>query len=295
MGWSPSRVTQAWPLLALLAVAALGRPAVARAQLDTATIKRLKIPATPTGFLDDYAHVVPPEDSARITQIAQEVQARSPGEIAIVTLPDIGQNAPSDVALGILRYWGVGKKGNPGDTLRNAGAVILLVPKETSADKRGQCWVSTGNTTQGFFTDADAGDICRAAVPYFRQQDYGAGLELVTYLTAQWFAKQYHFALDTTLAAQVPQPSTEGGSGGISPRLLFFLFIIVFVVLSSMARRGGGRGGCLPIFIPFGGGWGGGGGWSGGGGGGWGGGGGGGFGGFGGGGGGSGGGGGASW
>ena len=67
-----------------------------------------------------------------------------------------------------------GKQGNRGDTARNAGAVILLVPKETSSDGRGHCFVTTGNATEGFITDADAGDMCRAAIPYFRKQNYGA-------------------------------------------------------------------------------------------------------------------------
>ena len=62
---------------------------------------------------------------------------KSRGEIAVVTLSDIGQNAPSDVALQIGREWKVGKIGNPGDPTRNAGAVILLIPKETSSDGHG--------------------------------------------------------------------------------------------------------------------------------------------------------------
>ncbi len=251
-----------------------------------------QLPA-PVGLVNDFAHVIPAENADHITKIAQDVRAKSRGEIAVVTLPNIGDRAVSDVALQIGREWKVGKIGNPGDPTRNAGAVILIVPKETSSDGRGRCFISTGNGAEGFITDADAGDICRDATPLFIQRDYGKAIELITDLTAQRFADEFHFTLDTTLTAGLPVASQHQGDrvGGLSPVELFLILLAVYLILSALARRGGGGGrrGCLPIIVPFGGGWGGGGGYGGGGGGG------GGFGGFGGGGGFSGGGGGSSW
>src|SRR2546428_5246141 len=44
---------------------------------------------------------------------------RSRGEIAVVTLPDIGDREPADVALQIGRQWGVGAKGAAGDPAKN--------------------------------------------------------------------------------------------------------------------------------------------------------------------------------
>jgi uncharacterized protein len=242
----------------------------------------------PVGLVNDFAHVIPAGEADRITQIANDVRTKSRGEIAVVTLSDIGDRDPSDVGVALIRQWKIGKAGNPGDPTRNAGAVILVVPKETNSDGRGRCWITTGSGAEGFITDADAGDMCRDAIPDFRNHDYGAGIALLTYETAQRFAKEYNFTVDTTLAVAVP-PAAAQHQGGLPPMAVFFLFLAFYLLLSIMARRGGGRGGCLPVFLPFGGGWsGGGGGWSGGGGGG-------GFGGFGGGGGTSGGGGGGSW
>jgi uncharacterized protein len=243
----------------------------------------------PVGLVNDFAHVIPAGQADRITQIASDVRTKSRGEIAVVTLPDIGDRDPSDVGIALIRQWKIGKVGNPGDPTRNAGAVILVVPKETNSDGRGRCWITTGSGAEGFITDADAGDMCRDAVPDFRQRDYGAGIALLTYETAQRFGKEFNFTVDTTLAVAVP-PAVHQGGGRVSPVAMFFLLVFFYVFLSIIARRAGGRGGCLPIFLPFGGGWtSGGGGWSSGGGGG------GGFGGFGGGGGSSGGGGGSSW
>jgi uncharacterized protein len=250
----------------------------------------------PRGLVNDFANVIQPASAARMERIAQDVRDKSKGEIAIVTLPDLGGREPSEVALRIGREWKVGNMASIGDRSRNAGAVVLLVPKETSTDGQGHCFIETGQGTEGFITDATSGDICREATPAFRERDYSTGLELVTLRVAQRYAQEFGFALDTSLAeptmpAPVQRPARSRG-GGINP---IVLLIILFVVLSLLGGRR--RRGCFPIFFPFGGfgggGWGGGGGgW---GGGGFGGGGGGGFGGFGGGGGFSGGGGGSNW
>ncbi len=250
------------------------------------------IPA-PRGLVNDFAGVISPEASARLERIAQEVRDKTHGEMAIVTMADLGGRDPSDIALRIGREWKVGALAAIGDRTRNAGVVILVVPKETSSDGKGYCRVETGQGSEGFITDATAGDICREATPAFRQRDYSSGLELVTQRVAERFAQEFNVALDTSVVAPLPpvRPSSAPSSsgGGFNP---FFLLIVLFFVLSLFGR---GRGcGCLPLFFPWGAFMGGrgGGGWSSGG---FGGGGGGGFGGFGGGGGFSGGGGGSSW
>ena len=252
-----------------------------------------QIPA-PQGLVNDFAQALSSASVARMERVAQDVRAKSNGEIAIVTLPDLAGRDPADVALRIGRDWKVGNMAAIGDRSRNAGVVILLVPKETSRDGRGYCRVETGQGAEGFLTDATSAAICREATPAFQQRDYGTGLELVTLRVAQRYAQEFGFALDTTLEAPViraPARSARRGSGGISPLVLL---VLLFVVLSLLGGGRGGRGGCLPLLLLSGLGGGGhrGSGWSGGG---FGGGGGGGFGGFGGGGGFSGGGGGSSW
>ena len=129
-----------------------GIAAFFRASLLLLLQQGIQIPA-PTGLVNDFAHVVQPATVGRIERIAADVRAKSRGEIAVVTLPDIGQHAVQEVALQIGRQWKVGKIGNPGDPTRNAGAVILLVPKETSSDGHGSCFILTGRGTEGFLAD----------------------------------------------------------------------------------------------------------------------------------------------
>lgn len=257
-----------------------------------------QIPA-PTGYVNDFANVIPAGGRATLQRIADDVRAKSGGEIVVVTLQDLAGRDVSDIALRIGREWKVGAAAAIGERTRNTGAVILIVPKETAADGRGRCWVATGSGTEGFVTDATAGTACREAVPLFQQRDYGGGTVLVAYRVAEHFAREFGFQLDSSVAAlapveRAPEPFPSGG-GGLSPGTLLFIFIVLILLMNSLGggRRGRRRRrGCaapIPIMIPWGGmsrggGWGG--GWSGGGGG---------FGGFGGGGGFSGGGGGSSW
>src|SRR3954462_4093239 len=164
--------------------AAMGKILVGlRAALLFLLPQAIQIPA-PTGLVNDFAHVLTPDAVQKIEQIAADVRNKSRGEITVVTLPDIGSRDVQEVSLLIGRQWKVGKIGNPGDATRNAGAVILLVPKETSKDGNGHCFVTTGYGTEGFITDADAGDICRDATPAFRERDYSTGMEQVALRTA---------------------------------------------------------------------------------------------------------------
>jgi uncharacterized protein len=234
----------------------------------------------PRGLVNDFANVLSADDEARIERIAQDVRDKSGGEIAVVTLPDIGERDPGDVALQIGREWGVGQKAQIGDQRRNAGVVILLVPRETSATGRGRISIQTGQGTEGFITDGTAGDIRREATALLQSQggggalEYGPALELMTLRVAQQFAEEFGFALDTTLGS-VPATATRQRpvpqGGGINPFLLFAAFVVLMIVLNSMGGRRRGRrsafgrrrGGIYPVFIPpfGGGGWGRGGGW----------------------------------
>src|SRR5690348_15697782 len=189
-------------------------------------IGQLQVPA-PVGFVNDFANVIPPQNKTRIEQIVEDVRAKSGGDIAVVTLPDLKGRDERDVALRIGRAWGVGSKGKPGDPARNRGVVILVVPKETSSDGRGYIAIQTGLGSEGFLTDATTGEIRDEAIPLLRQRDYGGAIELMTLRVAQRFANEFNFQLDTSLRAPTPSLTPRGARapvgrtrGGISPFVL---------------------------------------------------------------------------
>ena len=265
------------------ALLALAMPALLRAQPPA-------LP-TPVGYVNDFAGVIPADVKARLEQLALKVNAATKGDMVVVTLADLSGRPIEEVSLRLGREWKIGAEATIGDKARNAGVVILIVPKESSSTGRGSCRIETGQGAEGFITDATAGEICRGARELFVARDYGGAIESIAGQVAQRYAAEFGVTLD---GAPVPQRSSRTSEGGrkISPIAILVLIFVVFSLLNGLGGRRRGCVGCIPI--PFGGGGFGGSGWSGGGGG-FGGGGGGGFGGFGGGGGFSGGGGGSDW
>ena len=245
-------------------------------------LQGIQLPPAPRGYgsstaevVVDAAGVLTPDAIDRINRVAFDVHQKSGGEMAVVTLPDIGLRAPVDVALGIGRAWGVGAAAAIGQRTRNAGVVILVVPKETSTSGRGHCFVTTGQGTEGFILDAEAAALCREAVPYFQRQDYAGGVEYLAQRVGGEFAREFGFTLDSALGprAQPTMPESQFPSGQQRelPFQYVLLFFVALFILSSIGRRRRGCGGCIPIPIVFpsgghsrggwgGGGWGGGGG-----------------------------------
>src|SRR2546423_14452079 len=78
-------------------------------------------PPPPRGYVNDFAGVLDPAAVSRMEAVIAEVRAKSRGEIAVVTLADIGDRAAGDGALQIGRQWGVGAKGAAGGPAKNLG------------------------------------------------------------------------------------------------------------------------------------------------------------------------------
>ncbi len=222
---------------------------------------QIAIPA-PSGYVNDFAGVLDPASVSHMEAVIAEVRAKSRGEIAVVTLSDLGNRAASDVALQIGRQWGVGAKGAAGDPAKNLGVVVLLVPLKNHRPGTGQVFIATGRGAEGFLPDARVGRIRDAMTPYLAREDYGAGLALGVDLIAQAFAREFGFTLT---GAPAPPPPDETGQvplpvGLVIAGVVFLILvtrgrILWWIVALALSRAGGGRGGGWG-----GGGWGGGGG-----------------------------------
>jgi len=83
----------------------------------------------------------------------------------VVTLPTLGDRSEAEVALAILRAWGVGRKAEIGDSTRNAGLVLLLVPRQGGRAGSGAIRVEVGYGLEGIVTDASAGRVRDLMLP----------------------------------------------------------------------------------------------------------------------------------
>src|SRR5881628_3561114 len=226
-------------------------------------IQQIALPP-PRGYVNDFAAVLDPASVAHMDAVIREVKDKTRGEIAVVTLSDIGDREASDVALQIGRQWGVGAKGAAGDPAKNLGVVVLLVPLKNHRAGTGRVFIATGRGAEGFLTDAQAGRIRDAMVPYLAREDYGAGLTLGVQLIAQAFAREFGF----TRTGEPPPPPEETDRLPIPAGLVIAVVVLLIIVTRGrilwwifvFSRFGGGGRG----WSGGGGGWGGGGGFSGG-------------------------------
>jgi len=223
------------------------------------------IPAQPVGYVNDFASVLDAESAAKMEDLIQRLRAATGAEIAVVTLPSIGDREAAEVALAIGRKWKVGSKAEIGDVRRNAGIVVLLVPRRPGDPNSGHIRIEVGQGLEGIVTDAAAGQVRDLMRPDLSSEKYGPGLLTGVRALSSLIARGFGVS-DTSLTAYQPQNPSGGSPVGSS--LIPILFFIVFMLLASGAggrrrRRGGVYWGGPWI----GGGWGGGGGFGGGGGG----------------------------
>ena len=193
-------------------------------------------PSQPSGYLNDIAGVVDAASARSIADKIQRLRDATGAEIAVVTLPTIGDYAPSDVALEIGRAWGVGAKADVGDARKNAGVVVLLVPK--TGGQPGRLFIATGRGVEGFVTDAIAGRVRDLMTPQLAGGEYGPGLRAGVDALAGIIARGFGVT-DTMLTGGDRAIYRDSPAPKIPRGLIFAIIIIAIVVISNMSSRGG--------------------------------------------------------
>jgi uncharacterized protein len=242
-------------LLALFVVITI----CAQAQIDKVVPPR----PSPPHLVNDFANILTSEQEHALEQKLVAYDDSTSTQIAVVTIETLQDYPIEDVALQILRQWGVGGKE------KDNGAVILVALKDRKIR------IETGYGLEGAVPDITARQIIENDIaPNFRNENYYRAFDEATTSIMKAAAGEY----------QAPEgySSNRKGSGGVSFGKIVLAFIILMVIMGMFG--GGNRGGGFmsrrgyrrfggPVVFPgsFGGGsgWsGGGGGWSGGGGGG---------------------------
>ena len=202
----------------------------------------------PVGYVNDFANVLDADVEARLDDLIKRVQAATKGEIVVVTLASLEGRPVEEVSLRLGREWQVGADAAIGDSARNAGVVVLLVPKETADDGRGRCRIEVGQGAEGFLTDAMTGSLCREQTPLFRERAYGAAMEGIVTQVAARYAQAFGVTLE---GVPLPRETSSGEEDGGSFAFVLFI-VILFFVFSSLGNRRRGCGGCVPIPVPTG-------------------------------------------
>lgn len=218
------------------------------------------IPARPNPpkLVNDLANVLSPEQKEILEERLVAFDDSTSNQIAIVTIPTLGEYDIESYANKLFRSWGIG-------TAKHDNGILILVAVNDHKMR-----IEVGRGLEGAIPDVTAKDIIENDLaPNFREGNFYRGFDEAITSLEKAAAGEYHERRN--------RKDDNGGGGG----LLVFI-IILFVVLFIVGRGGGPRGGIMSRrgfsgwWIPFlfsggwgngrrGGGWSGGGGWGGGG------------------------------
>ena len=224
-GATASRWLAAWSLLVLLCLAL-----VARAQ---------DIPPRPDPprLVNDFAHVMQPQEADALEQKLVAYDDSTSSQIAVVTVPTIGDNDLFDYAQKLYQAWGIGRKG------KDNGVLILVAVKEH------QVRIHTGYGLEGAIPDAltkRIGDNTFA--PAFKQGQYYAGLDRGTDQLIALARGEYK--ADPADAQRRGRRSRDSSGSGAGFWIIIGVLVLVFLLRSRGGGGRGGRGGFGGGFMP---------------------------------------------
>lgn len=196
----------------------------------------------PTGWINDFAGVIPSSTETEMEVLADEVKSQTGAEIAVVTMRSLGGADIESFAADLFRAWGIGEKG------KDNGALILLAVQ----DRRVR--IEVGYGLEPILPDGRTGAIMDDYVlPGLRSGDYGAGLSKGLAAVASVIARERGVTLKGAgrppVRRQPVSRSSRKGSGLIPILVFIFLMIVTrgrilpWLLLSGMLGGGGHRGG----------------------------------------------------
>jgi uncharacterized protein len=164
---------------------------------------------TPPRLVNDLANLMQASDAQQLENKLLSYEQRTSNEIAIVTIPTIGDYEVQEYAQALGRKWNIGKSGK-----RN-GVLLLVAVKERKIN------ISPGDGLQGVITDAICSRIIRNTIqPAFRDQAFYSGLDSA--------AAQLMRAAEGEFTAE-PINDDAGLSGAEIVIILIFIALLAFV------------------------------------------------------------------
>jgi uncharacterized protein len=191
----------------------------------------------PTGYVNDFAHVLDQNAIAQMDDICRQIDEKAHAQIAVVTVHTLDGTDAGSYAVDLFQKWGVGSKST------DRGVLILY-----AIDDR-RDWIEVAYGLEPILPDGKVGGFRREAVPLMRSGQYSQALLLVTSRVAEVIAEDAKIELS---GPHIPAPRTRPTQGlGMSLGRIVLLIIVVLIVLMTPLRgilfwmllSGGGRGG----------------------------------------------------
>jgi uncharacterized protein len=193
------------------------------AQIDKVIPER----PNPPRLVNDLANVLTPEQKEALENKLVAYDDSTSNQLVILTINTTGDYDIQEVALGVLRKWGVGNK------QKNNGVVVLAAIQDR------KIWIATGYGLEGALPDITVKSIVdNDIVSNFKDGNYYRGFDQGTSSIIKAAAGEY----------QAPAGYAQrgkGAKGGLSIGKIIVGIIILFVIMGMFGGRGGGGGGYM--------------------------------------------------
>lgn len=216
----------------------------------------------PSGFVNDFAHVLSPSAAAQLEQAAAALNQQLKVQVAMVTVTTTGQMDAFDYSYALAKDWGVGAKVASNGQDKETGLLIFIAVQDHNY------FTQVGYGLEPYITDADVGSWMRALKPELRAGNFGAVFAGMLQNIERTLAVRMPGAAQRLQQADASnQFSGRNAERQGSPAAQFGFLALIFIIwlVGSFAMRGRG-GGCFWPLVFFsmmnsgggGGGWGGG-------------------------------------
>ena len=188
--------------------------------VNTVFAQDIPVRPSPPRLVNDLASMMSSSESEDLENMLRNYNDSTSTQIAIVTIQTVGDYPISEVAVKILREWGIGSKKN------NNGVLIL-----TSAQER-KIWISTGYGMEGALPDITCKRIIDEHIrPNFKNKNFYQGFK--------------EAAESVILAARGEYNDKPVSSKKEIPAWIIILIIIIVIVVLSQINNTGGGGGLM--------------------------------------------------
>jgi uncharacterized protein len=196
----------------------------------------------PTDYVNDFAHVLNPETTAKISSIAQQLDTKANAQVTLVTINTLEGRDIESYSVDLFKQWGIGRKGT------DRGVLILYVIQDHRAR------IEVGYGLEPILPDGKVGGFQREAVPLMRSGDYNSALTLVFGRVAQTIAADANIQLTDVGPLPRAPTRTQNEPQGLTLGQIIFGIIVIIIILATPLRSvlfwmllsgmgGGGRGG----------------------------------------------------
>ena len=206
----------------------------------------LEPPPTPTRWFTDTSNVVSTTDAAILDTKLETFEQETGAQFIIYILPSVQGDSIEDFTIRAVEKWKVGQK------KYDNGLVLFVFVQDRKAR------IEVGYGLEGTITDAVSRRVIEEQLgPRFRAGDYAGGLNAA----ADELMRRIRTGEKPVEPLRRDQPASGFIERNFDPGIVVLLvvFFIIFVLPMLSRRRGGGCGGCIPLVVPLGGGFGGGG------------------------------------